>query len=77
MFMKVAIQTKAIYRCSAVSSRFPMVLFRDMRQTIVKFIWNHKRPWGRQSFLSKKDKYDSIPFSDFKLHYRAIVIKAT
>ena len=39
--IKVAILAKAIYKFNAILIKVPMTYFRDIEQTLQKFIWNY------------------------------------
>ena len=74
--VKMTILLKAIYRFSATSIKFPMAFFIELEQKkIYKFVWRHKRRQITKRILRKKNEAREIRFPNFRLYYKATVIK--
>ena len=67
---------RAIYTFTAISIKIPWTFFRELEQIILRFVWNQKRPRIARGILKKKTIAGSITMSDFRLDYRAVVIKS-
>ena len=73
--VKMTTLPNASYRFSAIAYQITNGILHRTRTKISQFIWKHKRPKRAKAILRKKNGAGEINLPDFRLHYKATVIK--
>ena len=67
--------TKCNLQIQCDSFQITNEIFHRIRGKVSQLIWKHKRPQIAKAVLRKKNEAGGISHPDFRLHYKATVIK--
>ena len=73
--VKISILSKQIYGSGVIAVKISAGFFLKNNKPILKFTWQYKGPKIGKTILQKKNKFGGLILPNFKMYYKATVIR--
>ena len=73
--LKMSILPRETYTFNATLIQIPLAFFKELKQTITKYVWNQKIPRIDKEMLKKENKSGGLTLPDCKFYCKVVISK--